>query len=218
MYKVNTEARNLRAKKFIDQVTEIHNGLYDYSDVKYKNIDTKVSILCTKHGEQFNKEQFIEFASTKYPAEIAFELNVDKTTIHDYIGKYNCSNVIVRGSIVSIPEGLLYEKIVKKYKTTVIRNSRSIIPPKEIDIFLPQYNLAIEFNGVYWHRPDLYENKDAWFNYHQGKIDSCNDQGIALLHLWENYDDHDALIELAINGKITNNLSDIFGYLEDKYN
>ncbi len=53
---------------------------------------------------------------------------------------------------VSAPE----EEIVKYIKsldpsTIVIRNARDVIPPKEIDIYLPQYNIAIEYNGIMWH-------------------------------------------------------------------
>jgi DNA-binding CsgD family transcriptional regulator len=33
----------------------------------------------------------------------------------------------------------------------VILNTRKIIYPKEIDIFLPNYNIAIECNGLFWH-------------------------------------------------------------------
>ena len=33
-----------------------------------------------------------------------------------------------------------------------------MINPYEIDIYLPNLNLAFEFNGVYWHC-DLYKNK-----------------------------------------------------------
>lgn len=33
----------------------------------------------------------------------------------------------------------------------IIENSKKIIPPLELDIFLPEKKLAIEFNGTYWH-------------------------------------------------------------------
>lgn len=42
------------AQKFINKSIEIHSNKYDYSKVVYKNIDTKVSIICPIHGE-FNQ-------------------------------------------------------------------------------------------------------------------------------------------------------------------
>jgi superfamily II DNA or RNA helicase len=38
-------------KEFIRKAKEIHGDRYDYSKVKYKNIFTKVIIICSKHGE-----------------------------------------------------------------------------------------------------------------------------------------------------------------------
>jgi len=61
-----------------------------------------------------------------------------------------------------------------------IPNSKSIIPPFELDIYIPSKNIAIEYNGLYWHS-DLYKHS----NYHLEKTDLCNEQGINLLHIWE---------------------------------
>ena len=36
--------------EFIEKAKRIHNEKYDYSKVKYKNISTKVFIICKKHG------------------------------------------------------------------------------------------------------------------------------------------------------------------------
>jgi Uri superfamily endonuclease len=37
--------------KFIEKATLIHGDLYDYSKIDYKNANTKVTIICKKHGE-----------------------------------------------------------------------------------------------------------------------------------------------------------------------
>lgn len=74
---------------------------------------------------------------------------------------------------------------------TVIRNTRNIIAPKEIDIFVPEKNLAIEFNGVYWHSiTKLEDNTKKNIEYHKEKTDKCNALGIELLSIldieWKN--------------------------------
>lgn len=61
-----------------------------------------------------------------------------------------------------------------------IETSSKIISPLNIDIFLPQFNLAIEFNGLYWHS-ELFKEK----NYHFKKTTLCKEKGIKLIHVWE---------------------------------
>ncbi len=41
----------LTQEQFIEKATKKHNGLYDYSLVKYLNAQTKVKIVCPTHGE-----------------------------------------------------------------------------------------------------------------------------------------------------------------------
>jgi hypothetical protein len=57
---------------------------------------------------------------------------------------------------------------------------RKILNGKEIDIYLPDKNLAIEMNGVYWHS-EIYLGK----KYHVDKTLKCRESGIELLHIWE---------------------------------
>ena len=58
--------------------------------------------------------------------------------------------------------------------------NRTILDGKELDIFIPSKNLAIEFNGLYWHS-EIYKDK----NYHLNKTIICNKNGINLLHIFE---------------------------------
>ncbi len=65
-------------------------------------------------------------------------------------------------------------------------NDRSLIrDPKtgnvlELDLVVPEYNLTIEFNGIYYHNAD---NKNR--NYHKLKVDLCNEKGYSLITVWE---------------------------------
>lgn len=43
-------SRKLTTEEFIIKADEIHNGLYEYTDVNYYNNNTKVKIKCNKHG------------------------------------------------------------------------------------------------------------------------------------------------------------------------
>lgn len=59
-------------------------------------------------------------------------------------------------------------------------NNRSQISPKEIDIFLPDFNLGIEYNGLYWHS-EIFKDKD----YHIEKTRSAREKNIHLIHIFE---------------------------------
>lgn len=52
---------------------------------------------------------------------------------------------------------------------------------KELDIYVPDKNLAIEFNGLYYHQ-DNGTNK----NYHLNKTKLCESKNIQLIHVFEN--------------------------------
>lgn len=67
-------------------------------------------------------------------------------------------------------------EIRRIYSGTIITNDRTIIPPKEIDIYIPEFQLAIELNGIYWHSSD---RKDS--QYHYNKFLECEKRGISLL-------------------------------------
>lgn len=72
----------------------------------------------------------------------------------------------------------------------VRRNIRGLIGRQEIDIIVPKLNLAIEFNGVYWH-----SEKYIDWEYHYGKYVSCREVGLQLLQIWEDdWNNHPRLI------------------------
>lgn len=64
----------------------------------------------------------------------------------------------------------------------IIENSRKIISPYGLDIYLPDYNLAIEFNGLYWHS-EIGNNKDS--EYHKIKTELCSEKRIQLIHIFQ---------------------------------
>lgn len=65
--------------------------------------------------------------------------------------------------------------------TNIIYNSRKIIPPKELDVYIPDKHIAIEFDGLFWHSDIM--NHDS--NYHLTKTEECEKQGIQLIHIFE---------------------------------
>jgi len=74
------------------------------------------------------------------------------------------------------------EEFLSNYISDIDTNSRKIIGPREIDIFIPKYNLAIEFDGLFWHSE--LNNTDK--NYHLSKTQECLSKNIKLIHIFEN--------------------------------
>lgn len=60
------------------------------------------------------------------------------------------------------------------------RHNRKLMNGSEIDIYIPEKNIGIEFNGIYWHS-DLFKDK----NYHLNKTLILKDKGIKLIHVLE---------------------------------
>ena len=81
----------------------------------------------------------------------------------------------------SMAEKHIVEFIKDVYCGEVIENSRQVIKPRELDIYIPEKKLAIEFNGDYWHSEDVGTPKF----YHLEKTKMCEDAGIRLIHISE---------------------------------
>ena len=82
----------------------------------------------------------------------------------------------------SKPEEELAEYVKSIYSGKIERNYRDKDNGiSELDIYLPELNYAIEFNGIIWHSEKYQKN----INYHKNKTDACSKLGITLWHIWE---------------------------------
>ena len=66
------------------------------------------------------------------------------------------------------------------YDGTIIENDRKVLNGKELDLYLPDLNLAIEFNGNYWHSDAIVSSTK-----HLEKTLCCKEKGIRLIHIFE---------------------------------
>ena len=86
----------------------------------------------------------------------------------------------VLNKVTSNQEKELLEFIKDNYNGEVIENTKNIISPYELDVYIPQLKLAFEFNGLYWHS-ELNKPND----YHLMKTKMCEHIGIHLIHIYE---------------------------------
>lgn len=71
-----------------------------------------------------------------------------------------------------------------KYNLNIIYNDRSVIGPYELDIYFPDKNLAIEFNGSYWHS-EMFLDESISKNKHYDKSILAKSKGIHIVHIFE---------------------------------
>jgi len=141
-------------------------------ETKIKNIKSKNNIIEIDYSENFYKS-FCSACNSEFTI---------KPHIYNLRKKYNtilCSNCnkIDHGSGLEMK---LLDIVVENYKGEILLNSRTIIKPYELDIYLPELKIAFELNGIYWHS-SLFKDKD----YHLKKTTMCEESGIHLFQIWD---------------------------------
>ena len=150
--------------------TLINNGQLDYR--------TKEQIDALK--SENNLRKFLGDQKLTL-TQIAKKLGISYTYLIAYIkNKYNIEDLIDYTCTESELETDVYDYIKSICNTNVERHNRSILHGQELDIYIPEKKIAIEFNGTYWH-----SESQKPIKYHQNKTVECAKQGIRLIHIFE---------------------------------
>lgn len=123
-----------------------------------------------KNGRNFN----YKYKCKKCGEE--FTWNLIKTSSKPYCKACNPSEV----SPFSKEELELFDFLRSIYNGPIYHNDRKLIAPLEVDFYLPEKNVAIEYNGLYWHS-EIWKDK----NYHLNKTKMCEAKGVRLIHIFE---------------------------------
>lgn len=122
-----------------------------------------------------------EFREKPSLDELAKFLNMSVANASLILHKFDLPDLVKSYSYSSHYEDEISEYILElKPDIRMSRHNKSILHGSELDIYLPEYKLAIEFNGTYWHSS---EQKSA--TYHQNKTFKCYKAGIRLIHIFE---------------------------------
>jgi hypothetical protein len=89
----------------------------------------------------------------------------------------NCYPIAVNSKIE-----LEFREFLNSKEIQFLSNNKSLIKPFEIDIYLPNENLAFEINGNYFHS-EIGGDKDKYYHVLKSKL--CQDKGIKLIHIFE---------------------------------
>lgn len=124
-----------------------------------------------------DKEKFIETLTKHGLIGSSQSLGIWPTTISDYHQKYDLK-------ILNSYANSSYEVECKSWLDSlgiISKKDRTICKPQELDLYIPSHNMALEFDGLYWHSEALGKNK----TYHINKTKLCNEQNIRLIHIFE---------------------------------
>jgi hypothetical protein len=141
-----------QTEQFIDKASQVHNSKYDYTKVNYSGGQSKVTIICPTHGEFCQRPSVHMFGN----------------------GCPSC------GVTISAGEQELTDYITSLDVVTE-QSNRTLIPPYELDVMLPDHNIAIEYCGLRWHSEQLGRDR----HYHKRKMDLCAKQNIQILTIYE---------------------------------
>lgn len=110
----------------IEQFKKVHKNRYSYPNQDYTNNKEKIKILCPKHGE------FLQSTA-------------------GHLRGQNCPKCALKISKAQME----IMEFIESFGIVTEESTRKIIPPHEVDIWLPEYNVGIEYHGLIFHREGL---------------------------------------------------------------
>lgn len=139
---------------FIERSISVHGDKYDYSNTIFKSRNEPVTIRCKTHGEFSQMARF-------------------------HMDGSGCQKCWAE-STTSAGESEVAEWLIKEgFK--LIRNDRETLNGFELDIFIPDKNIGIEYNGSYWHSDGVLTHSRK----HETKALRAEKIGIKIITIWD---------------------------------
>ena len=178
---------------FIAKARHIHKDKYDYSKVIYTDASTPISIICPKHGE-FQQTPRIHVQGCNCP-QCAKEINVAETKLFE--------------SILNAFPNLCW---IHSYR------NNNILGRMELDIYNPEYRIAIEYQGKQHFVDSEYFHSDFKTVYDRDlkKINICQNNDIKLFHFTYKPQDIITRVEYLIITNENELMTEIQNYLNSK--
>lgn len=144
------------AERFVAEARAVHGDRYDYGSTVYAGRKTRVTIMCPDHGP-FQQMPDHHLARAQ--------------------GCPECSHHRSKGEAALAKFMSIFARIEER--------NRSLIAPKELDIYAPEVRLAVEYCGEYWHAASSVEEERKDRTRHLDKLRACESVGIRLLTVYE---------------------------------
>ena len=154
---------------------------------EYVKINTKHGIFkwkCLKCGAEFESGIDFNWALAK-----AFK---DDNIYHSYARCEHCHPKEKQISKQEISFVEYLKELCSKYGYTVCHDqeiNRNLIPPYEIDVYIPELKFGFEYNGIWWHCEEHYKLQNNGHGTTKlgiyGKSEECDKIGLSLFHIYE---------------------------------
>ena len=149
-----------------------HNITSKYNNIIDASYGDNYTYTCLCHHPECNKCEKKQFT-----------IDADTYWIRKHAGVELCTKLLPpqqnysKGTTLE----LFIRRILDEYSIIYIENDKTILDNyKELDIYIPSKKIAIECNGLYWH---FQKYKD----YHKNKFIECQQKGIRLITVWEDW-------------------------------
>jgi hypothetical protein len=182
------------------------SSTFALTEVKKKSKDSILEKYGVEHisHRHLNPQLLAEFKDDKKFSEV-YNLKTRVSEVMEYFGISRSAvhhrakdlNLAVKHTAVSEAEQEI-ANFLKQY-TVVEQSNRLVIAPKEIDIWLPEFNLGIEYNGIYHHSSKFKVHR----NYHIDKTVAVEAAGGQLIHIFsDEWLDNREIVESRLLNKI----------------
>lgn len=140
--------------------------------------------LCVDRNKSIGRDRNDEWAVKEVKKYKSIqEVRVMDPSLYSYINKNNMKYLfdgMIVGDSFNYPQMFMYQCLLKLLPNTeILYNTRKIIAPYELDIYIPSKKLAIEYNGNNFHNQEDVKARDAI------KQEKCLTMGIDLRYLVE---------------------------------
>ena len=146
--------RTCTTEEFITKAKKVHGEKYDYSKTEYKNIKKKVSIICPEHGEFFQ-------------------------TANDHLNGCGCPKC--RKWVL---EEEISKFLIENNISYTFQKRFSWLNAQSLDFYLPEYNIAIECQGIQhftgWNKEK--KNLDKTFSLDKKKKLLCEKNSVKVFY------------------------------------
>jgi len=159
-----------------------------------ENCSTKGYIPLFYEFEYIGCREFLDFLCIKHNK--TFKSSI--FNIKNARGQNQCPDCRLSGTSIKEKE---IGDFVEGLGFKIERNSYRVITPKELDIYIPSKNLAIEYHGLYWHSELSKYYSDNSLLFH--KFNQCRALGIDLLQFFEDeWRDHEEICKSMIMSRL----------------
>lgn len=158
-------------------------------DIEYKEDKIIIKNGCKIHGD-------IELSLSDFN-------NRMKESRRNYITVCPICNPIGYNQTSDFEDSVI--NIIKENTVSYELHDRKLIAPNEIDIVIPSLKIAIECNGIWWHKDGAVIN-----SYHYNKYKKCENIGYKLVSIWDaHFSKHLKRYEQYINSICHENYSTV---------